>query len=131
MIKPILTKVGIENRGIHLQSWFSGIVVTLEPVRLFISVAVDFIVKLVAYYFALFFVYFVFEIVENREKHLSCEHAVWAGLMHVSFTYYAQILTNPLQTTIKPDLIVNETFNVKQFREVSVNPLVVIRFLRG
>lgn len=51
--------------------------------------------------------------------------------MHVSFTYYAQILTNPLQTTIKPDLIVNETFNVKQFREVSVNPLVVIRFLRG
>lgn len=76
VIKPILTEVGIENRGIHLQSWFSGIVVTLEPVRLFISVAVDFIVKLVAYYFALFFVYFVFEIVENREKHLSCEHAV-------------------------------------------------------
>ena len=52
--------LGVEYRCVHLQSRFSCIVVTLEPVRLLVSVAVNFVVELVADYFALLFVDLVF-----------------------------------------------------------------------
>lgn len=125
--------VRVENRCVHLQTGVRlrqiaayRFEIGHEAMGLFVGVAVDFLIELVADDLELSAVLLGFQVVENRKKDLQRQHSVRACLMHSAFAHDAQVLTDSLQAGVKPNLAVHERLYVQQPGEEDFEQRVVL-----